>query len=246
MTKGTCVIVGAGPGLGLGIARKFGANGYRIALVSRRRETLDPLVETLRQADVEARGFPADVLNHASLGRTLGEIERDFGPIEVLEYSPEPHTPPKDLREWMPMTMTLDEVDRRMRLSCYGAIVCANEVLPGMIARGSGTIIITTSGSGIEPIKTLCAVGMSMAAARNYAHSLHQQVKDKGVYAGTIILSLLVEPGDPYGDPDRLAEHYWALHTTRDRPELNVTTPIDPHQHHIDDMIKYGIEMPKD
>lgn len=40
MTTKTCVIVGAGPGVGLGVARKFGLKGYRIALVARRRETL--------------------------------------------------------------------------------------------------------------------------------------------------------------------------------------------------------------
>lgn len=176
----------------------------------------------------------------------MSDIRHEYGPIDVLEYSPEPHTPPSNLREWMPLTMTLDEVERRMRLSCYGAIVCANQVLPEMIARRSGTILITASGSGIEPIKTLTPVGMSMAAARNYAHCLHQELQAKGVHAGVVILSLLVAPGDPYGDPDRIAEAYWDLHSKRDRPEMNVTTPVDAHQHHIDDMAKYGVVIRKD
>ena len=246
MSKKTCVIVGAGEGLGLGIARKFGKNGYRIALVARRKAKLEELVARLAKEDIDARAFIGDVTNGSTLGRALTEIRLEYGPIDVLEYSPEPHTPPKDLREWMPTTMTIAEVEKRMRLSCYGAMVCANLVLPDMLACRSGTILITISGSGIEPIKTLAAVGISMAAARNYGCSLYQELQGKGVYAGVICLSLLIDEGDPYGDPNTLAEVYWDMHVKRDRPEFNITTPVDPHHHHLDDMKKYGIEMPKD
>jgi short-subunit dehydrogenase len=242
----TCVVVGAGPGLGLSIGRKFGQNGYRIALIARNPGRLDALVAQLVDEGIEARGFPADVSDHDSLGRALADIARDYGPIDVLEYSPEPHTPPKDLREWMPLTMSLAEIERRMNLSCYGAIVSVNQVVAGMIERGTGTILLTASGSGIEPIKTLTPVGMSMAALRNYGISLNQTVAGKGVYAAVVVLSLLIEPGDPYGDPDRLAGIYWQMHVDRRDSEFNITTPVDPHQHHLDDMKKYNVEMPDD
>jgi short-subunit dehydrogenase len=246
MASKTCVVVGGGPGLGLAVARRFGRNQYRIALISRRQETLAPLVATLQKEGIEARGYPADVHDHPALVRALSDIRHGFGPIDVLEYSPEPHTPPQNLREWMPLTMSLAEVHRRMSLSCIGAIVCANEVLPDMLARKSGTILITTSGSGVEPIKTLTPVGMSMAAARNYAHCLHDELKGKGVYAATVILSLLIAEGDKYGDPDVVAGHYWDAHVRRDQPEVNVVTPLDPHQHHVEDMKKYGVTIPTD
>lgn len=246
MSKKTCVIVGAGEGLGLGIARKFGKNGYKIALIARRKEKLDELVAKLAKDDIDARAFVGDVSNDASLGRALTEIKLEYGPIDVLEYSPEPHTPPKDLREWMPTTMTMAEVEKRMRLSCYGAITCVNLVLPDMLERKSGTIITTMSGSGLEPIKTLCAVAMSMSALHNYTVSLNEELQGKGVFAGVVCLSLLIEEGDKYGDPDVLAAQYWDLHVKRDRALLNITTPVDPHQHHLDDMKKYGVEMPKE
>jgi len=246
MTQKTCVIVGAGEGLGMGVARKFGKNGYKIALIARRKAKLDELVAKLAKIGIEARAFVGDVAVDSSLGRALTEINIEYGPIDVLEYSPEPHTPPKDLREWMPTTMTMAEVEKRMRLSCYGAVTCANLVLPGMLARKSGTILTTMSGSGREPIKTLCAVGMSMAALRNYTVSLNEELQGKGVYAAVICLSLLIEEGDEYGDPNKLAEVYWDMHIKRELAEFNITTPLDPHRHHMEDMKKYGIEIPKD
>ena len=60
MTATTIAIVGAGPGLGMSIARRFGAEGHRVALISRRQGRLD--------------GLAAERL----------------GPVEVLEYSPLP------------------------------------------------------------------------------------------------------------------------------------------------------------
>lgn len=245
MNKKTCVVVGAGEGLGLGIARKFGSNGYKIALIARRKEKLEELVASLANEGIEARAFVGDVSSDASLGRALTEIKLEYGPIDVLEYSPEPHTPPKDLREWMPTTMTMAEVEKRMRLSCFGAITCVNLVLPDMLARKSGTIITTMAGSGLHPVKTLCAVAMSMSALHNYTASLNQELEGSGVFAAVICLSLLVEKGDKYGDPDVLAAQYWDLHLKRDKALLNITTPVDPLQHHLDDMKKYGIDMPK-
>ena len=51
-----------------------------------------------------------------------------------------------------------------------------------MVERGSGAIIITTSGSAIDPINTLGSIALSMAAVRNYAFTLNQTLTPKGVF----------------------------------------------------------------
>ena len=115
-----------------------------------------------------------------------------------------------------------------------------------MVERGSGAIIITTSGSAIDPINTLGSIALSMAAVRNYAFTLNQTLTPKGVFAGTVCLSLLVEPGDEYGDPDVLGGEFWDLFEKQDRVENNVRTDVDPHEHHVDDMKRFGREIPED
>ncbi|WP_236706134.1 SDR family NAD(P)-dependent oxidoreductase, partial [Frankia sp. ACN1ag] len=86
----TIAIVGAGPGLGLSIARRFGREGFAVALLSRNQATLDDLAGQLTRDGITAAGFAADVLDRPSLVDALTRVEAQLGPIDVLEYSPAP------------------------------------------------------------------------------------------------------------------------------------------------------------
>jgi NADP-dependent 3-hydroxy acid dehydrogenase YdfG len=87
----TVAIVGAGPGLGAATARRFAAEGFEVALVSRGRERLDALAADLAHAGVRARGYVADVRDGAALDAALAAAAEAQGVVEVLQYSPLPH-----------------------------------------------------------------------------------------------------------------------------------------------------------
>ncbi|WP_157881132.1 SDR family NAD(P)-dependent oxidoreductase, partial [Streptomyces griseoruber] len=74
-------IVGAGPRMGLAIARTFGSQGYDVALISRNREKLDALVGGLATEGVTAAAFPADVLDHDALTQALKDAADRFGGV---------------------------------------------------------------------------------------------------------------------------------------------------------------------
>lgn len=80
----TFALVGAGPGLGLASARRFGAAGHEVALLSRSAEHLERPVADLTGVGVQARSHTADVLDPASLA-TAAE---DLDPVEILQFSP--------------------------------------------------------------------------------------------------------------------------------------------------------------
>ncbi|MFI9842550.1 SDR family NAD(P)-dependent oxidoreductase [Nonomuraea sp. NPDC051941] len=81
-------IVGAGPQLGLAIARTFGTQGFDVALISRNGEKLDGIVGKLAADGITAAAFPANVLDRAGLTHALKEAAAKFGGIDILEYSP--------------------------------------------------------------------------------------------------------------------------------------------------------------
>ena len=244
MSNKTCVVVGVGPGLGLGVARKFGREGYRVALIARGRESLASHAEALAAEGIDVRAFPADVTDRAGFADVLRTVRDEFGHVEVLVYGPEPHAPPKDLNRWIPATMLVEEVERRMNLSVYGLVTAVTALLPDMQKLGKGTILSTMGASGTEPFPTLTPCGMAFAAAANYLQALGIQMAKKGIYAAPVFMTVLVEPGDPDGDPDVLAGKIWQLHLDRNVPSINFTTAKDIHAVNADDMKKYGIEIP--
>ncbi|XMN11137.1 SDR family NAD(P)-dependent oxidoreductase [Streptomyces griseobrunneus] len=97
----TIAIVGAGPGLGLSIAKAFGSHGFDVTLISRNKDKLDTLVAELSETGITAEGFPADVADPDQLTGALQAAIARFGQIDVLEFSPHTGltmTAPKDVR----------------------------------------------------------------------------------------------------------------------------------------------------
>jgi hypothetical protein len=86
----TIAIIGAGPGLGAAVARRFGAEGFAVGLISRNQERVDGLAAQLVGDGVEAKGFAANVRRPEGLARALESVTETLGPIEVLQYSPLP------------------------------------------------------------------------------------------------------------------------------------------------------------
>lgn len=84
----TIAIVGAGPQLGLAIARTFGTRGYDVALIARNLAKLENLAGELAADGITAAAFPADVLDRDALTQSLKDAAARFGSIDVLEYSP--------------------------------------------------------------------------------------------------------------------------------------------------------------
>ncbi|WP_404478555.1 SDR family NAD(P)-dependent oxidoreductase [Novosphingobium sp. BL-52-GroH] len=220
MSAGTILIVGAGPGLGLSIARTFGREGFGVALVGRSPERLGQLVARLVEDGIEAAGFVADATDRDALTEAIAAAKVRFGPIDVLEYSP--IAPAADPASLAATVLTAEVAEQAIGLLALGAVASVQAVLPDMLRQGSGTILITTGGSAIQHQPFLAAFSMGGGAARNYALTLHAALAGTGVYAASVCIALGIRKGDPEGDPDLLATRYLALHKAREQAELQI------------------------
>ncbi|MFE2063416.1 SDR family NAD(P)-dependent oxidoreductase [Streptomyces sp. NPDC059467] len=215
-------IVGAGPQLGLAIARTFGTQGHDVALVSRNRTKLDDLVGTLTAEGITAAAFPADVLDRDALTQALKDASAQFGGIDVLEYSPSAGL--DTIEATTPAGIELAHVQHEIEFHLYGAIAAAKAVLPAMREAGTGTLLFTTSAGSMNPQPPTAPISTAMAALRNWAINLHRELADTGIQAAHIGIDATIGTPTFYGQPrataDQLSLLHWDLHmTNRDQSE---------------------------
>jgi NAD(P)-dependent dehydrogenase (short-subunit alcohol dehydrogenase family) len=217
----TIAIVGAGPGMGLAIARTFGSRGFDVALIARNRTKLDDLVGQLTAEGITAAAFPADVRDHDALTQALKDAATRFGGIDVLEHSPAPsmdsasptspsQTSPSDVQEWIDFLLA-------------SAITATQAVLPAMREAGAGTLLFTNGAGSIDPIPMLGNVNPAQAALRNWTLNLHKELADTGIQAAHVAIGVWIGDSGPEGAPtapaEQIAPLYWDLHTQRDEVE---------------------------
>jgi NADP-dependent 3-hydroxy acid dehydrogenase YdfG len=222
----TIAIIGAGPGLGLALARTFGAQGFSVALISRNKAKLDGLVAELASDGITAAGFPADVLDRPALRTALESAKAHFGGIDVLEYSPADASAgplaPVDIRQATP-----ENVQPQIEYYLYGAMTAADVILPDLLAAGAGTLLFTTGAGSLYPVAQYGNVTAGGAALRNWALNLGQALSGSGVHVAHVAIALMIAdqapaPGVDFLPADDIAPLYWDVHHTRAVHELIV------------------------
>lgn len=227
------VVLGAGPGLGMSMAHRFGREGFRVALVSRTGRRHEGYRASLTAAGVESRAYTADVTDAADLKRVLGEITADLGDYDTVYYGP---VSPETL-DVVPLTESgPDELLAPVGTLLTAAATLVGEVVPGMVSRGDGALFFGGGLSGKIPMPMLGNLAPAAAALRMYVLTLAEALKESGVYAATLTIGGLIERGDIHRsfqerdpalegigtlDPDDIADTAWTMYVDRDRTEAD-------------------------
>jgi short-subunit dehydrogenase len=219
----TIAVVGAGPGIGLAVAERFGREGFQVALLARDRGRLTVLAARLEARGIRAEAFPADVLDQEGLAAELRRVADRFGTIDVLEYGPGQDP----ARINTPKNTAVADQAYHLELSVLGAVAAVQGVLPGMIQRKRGTLLFTAPASAAFPVVMTGGTGVAGGAALNYARLLNRELAPEGIHAGMVLVAGFVVPrGQEQGrhpsgfslvTPEDVAEQHWDLHTKRDR-----------------------------
>lgn len=171
-------LVGGSDGLGLALARALSREGARVILSGRDPERLAAALASL-PGPGEGHGVPMDVAQSASVRAAAREV----GPIDGLVYLAALYWPML-AEDW-----DADRVTAMCDVNFTGCARVLGEVLPPMIARGRGHVVITGSLSGFRGLPGAIGYGASKAGVMALAESLRADLH------GTCVKVQLANPG---------------------------------------------------
>jgi short-subunit dehydrogenase len=202
--SGHLLLVGAGPGLGLAVARRFAAGGYRVTLVARSADGLGELARSLADTGAEINTIQANAGSPEDLRARMTELYSDEGAPGVVIYNAVLGTPDRLL------SSTVAHLQEAYAVDVIGAIVVAQEAAPAMKAAGFGTMIVTGGGFADHPIPALATVSLGKAALRSAATMLGAELGPDGIRVATLTIAGQIVAGTSF-DPARIAERYWQI-----------------------------------
>ncbi|MFB4293330.1 SDR family NAD(P)-dependent oxidoreductase [Nonomuraea sp. ATR24] len=209
MSVSSAVIIGAGPGIGQAVARRFAREGMSIALVARSGRTLRAVGEAVAAEGVPVLRLEADSTDEAALRAALDEAVRAHGVPDVVVYNA------AIIRADRPGELSVRGHMEAWAVNVVGALNAAARLAPAMAARGHGTFLVT--GGMPEPKPQYVSLSLGKAGVRTLVTLLDQEYGPAGVHVASVTVAGPVAPGTDF-DPDDIAEHYWRLHT-QPRPE---------------------------
>jgi NAD(P)-dependent dehydrogenase (short-subunit alcohol dehydrogenase family) len=209
------VVVGVGEGLGAALGRRFAEN-YKVALIARSDGVTGKLAEEINAADGKALAIQSDATIENDIAAARERIERELGPIEILIYNGG-RRPMGRLME-----TTTKVFEETWRLHTLGAFLWSKQVVPAMLSRSSGTILITGATAGIRPWPTSTAFAPAKFAVRGLAQVMSRDLHPQGIHVayvnvdGGIDMPLLrkLRPNikdDELLKPSAIADAFWYL-----------------------------------
>ncbi len=196
MAQGQVVVVtGADAGVGRAIARRFGEDGARVALISRNRAGLEGAARDVESAGGESLVIPADVADHAAMEAAADAVEESFGEIDV----------------WVNNAMATifaffediepDEFIRSTQVTYLGTVWGTRSALRRMMPRDRGSVVQVGSAMAYRGIPLQSPYCGAKHAIKGFVESIRTELRHKGsnVHVGMVQLPGLNTPQFNHG-----------------------------------------------
>ena len=171
----TVMITGASSGIGRGLALELSRRGANAGLIARRADALNKLAREIEAANGKAIALQADVMDADSLRVAADRLRSRFGPIDVLVAN-------------AGIGETVDGAELKgssvasvINVNVLGAANSVEAVLPEMVKRGSGQLVVISSLAAYRGLPKSAAYCASKAAVSAFFESLRLDLKPRGI-----------------------------------------------------------------
>ncbi|MCA1715402.1 MAG: SDR family NAD(P)-dependent oxidoreductase [Actinobacteria bacterium] len=217
MNGKVAAVLGAGPGLGAAVARRFAREGFAVGLMARGEESLAAAREEVEDSGGTALAVTADATDAASVASAFDRVQEELGEPEVFVYNA------GAFQMGGILELSPEQFDDCFRANCSGAFYGAQQVLPAMVERGRGTIILTGATAALRGSARFAALATGKFGLRALAQSTAREFGPQGIHVAHVIIDGQINtPRLREDQPDReesttlspeaIAETYWQLH----------------------------------
>ena len=224
-SKKTLFILGAGPGLSQGIASCYGSSNWKIVLFARHAEHLNELCRTLQKQGIDADGCVLDCARLESYCDILGKAVQKVGTPSCLFYNTCNISPDTcfdaDVLHW----------PERFAGDVAGALACAQCICTPEFSKKNGAFIVTGGTAGMTGLPGYVSLSVDKAALRMLVKCLHDELKEKGIFAGIVQIRPVIKWEDPKGDPKLIAQCFKKFHQKRSSWETIYTGETQCSEH---------------
>ena len=180
------LITGAGRGLGKGMALGFAEEGAQVAVhyLSSQAGAQDA-VDTIRTRGGKAEAFQAELADAAQVERLIGEVRNTFGKIDILVNN-------AGNVNQAPLTeMSIQQWDDLFNSHVRSMFLCTRLVLPEMIQRKYGKIIIISGSFAVSGHENFTHLSAAKAAQIGFARALAKEVGPHNIYVNCIAPAMI-------------------------------------------------------
>jgi NAD(P)-dependent dehydrogenase (short-subunit alcohol dehydrogenase family) len=228
----TAAILGVGPGLGAAVARRFAREGFAVALMARREESVSGVRREIEDSGGTALSVSADATDPASVSAAFGRVRAELGDPEVFVYNA------GAFQMGGILDLSPEKFDECFKANCAGAFYAAQQVLPAMVEAGRGTILLTGASAALRGRARFSALAVGKFGLRALAQSMAREFGPQGIHVAHAVIDGQIDtprvremsPGredHTLLSPDAIAETYWQLHS-QDRTAWTLELDLRP------------------
>jgi len=203
------MIIGAGPGIGQAVARRFGREGWTVILAGRSADRLAVLVDELKQEAISAVAVPVDATDAAALRVAIGHADQMTGGLSAIHFNA------AIVRQQDLFSMADEQVEEDLATNVAAGLHTIRAAVRQFGDHG-GTIIVTGGGLAITPHESYASLGVGKAALRNIVQALSAPLAAKGVRIAVATVATPVAPQSR--EAADVADIFWSLVSDGEAP----------------------------